>query len=443
MSLDDSTISSFRMQNNPPTNLPLKRVSSDPTNFSTKIRPFLERQTEEFVFAPPPVQTNPVLHNLDQVHSCTIQGTRTKNEDREGKWSYKNGILMALFDGHGGVDMSSWCQQNVFPVFESVDANPYYSDKTWYEKLGQTVINMQDQIKESNLYPNQGTTGILVYITDQNEIHIANIGDSSAFIVDRDNESVMDINTGEYFRQDMMEQEFRQQNIPDDFVPTCFETRPHNYNPSNGTILPDFQYLKNSGVGVRCFGGIYYFRYNGGVRQLELSRAIGDLSCRDIYTGSHIIHKPELYCWKLTSEQIKNASLFLVCDGYNNHSSIVTAKFAQFVSDPLSALRDYAKFTENTWLVKRHPHLSKYIDSTDDIQIQMNMFKSQMIGMIMDDDWKLAVEYSFDVCMGILNDINVNNVKTDPMTVIRFASHLAVVLGSDDNITTMVYNLGA
>ena len=193
----------------------------------------------------------------------------------------------------------------------------------------------------------------------------------------------------------------------------------------------------------------YHFKYSYNSRppkSLEPLRSIGDINCRcqNPITRSvtDIIRKPELYVWKLSSDQIKRATLFLTCDGYDDHTSLVADKFATFVCDPIMCLSNCSELIRGTFMEKYFDvsMLSQLVPIHDQINYMTNVLKQILDHN--DMQWITTVDDAHRQLNQLVKSINNNdNIVTNPSTIIKMAGYLALLLCSSDNITTIAYNL--
>ena len=91
-----------------------------------------------------------------------------------------NSILFCLFDGHGGVQVSKYLQEN-FPIFfKKILPNEYLE-----LKIIDLFPEIDNKLKENNFYQ-VGSTACIIYITKENNkkfLYCANIGDTRCIIL--------------------------------------------------------------------------------------------------------------------------------------------------------------------------------------------------------------------------------------------------------------------
>ena len=93
-----------------------------------------------------------------------------------------NKILFCIFDGHGGVEVSKFLQENLHIYLKK--KLPF---KHIFEDITQTFKDLDESIKELKL-PDVGSTGTIVYIERINGkkyLYCANVGDSRCVLVNR------------------------------------------------------------------------------------------------------------------------------------------------------------------------------------------------------------------------------------------------------------------
>ena len=92
----------------------------------------------------------------------------------------KNSHLFCLFDGHGGVNVSQFLQDNFYKYFKEM--LPMSNPQENFKELFNTVDN---KIKDLNLL-NIGSTACVIYITKENGkkvLYSANIGDTRSILI--------------------------------------------------------------------------------------------------------------------------------------------------------------------------------------------------------------------------------------------------------------------
>lgn len=133
---------------------------------------------------PKKVSIPTAVRNVDVVVSET-QGPRDYMEDTHVHTRLKNGgILLAVFDGHGGDVISKMAAKNVVRLFEKslkTHKNEEDAMKTTYIELENLAKHLCEQQRGSCI---MGTTAVVTYIhPGRDKITMANAGDSKAVYV--------------------------------------------------------------------------------------------------------------------------------------------------------------------------------------------------------------------------------------------------------------------
>ena len=92
----------------------------------------------------------------------------------------KNNHLFCLFDGHGGVNVSQFLQENFYKYFKEIF--PITNPEENFKELFRTV---DLKIKDLNLL-SMGATACIIYITKENGkrvLYSANIGDTRSLLI--------------------------------------------------------------------------------------------------------------------------------------------------------------------------------------------------------------------------------------------------------------------
>ena len=92
----------------------------------------------------------------------------------------KNSHIFCLFDGHGGVNVSQFLQENFYKYFKEMlpMSNPKENLKELFDKI-------DNKIKDLNLL-NMGSTACIIYLTIENGekvLYSANIGDTRSLLI--------------------------------------------------------------------------------------------------------------------------------------------------------------------------------------------------------------------------------------------------------------------
>lgn len=212
-------------------------------------------------------------------HSISLIGKRDKNEDQhdiiinlDNKNKDLNNInYFAVYDGHGGKDVSKYLKYNISKYFTN-NFNQYnITDSINFKKYIEKVfdhIQTKLERKFKNISYNIGSTALIIIMFKHNDdtySYIANIGDCRSILCDK-------------------------KNIPKQL------TKDHKPNQ-----IDEKKRIEKIG------GQIYFDGYDWRVGDLSVSRAFGDLDSTPFVT-----HKPEIFKYK-----IKKTDKFIVlaCDG--------------------------------------------------------------------------------------------------------------------------------
>lgn len=107
-------------------------------------------------------------------------------------WNAPSGLVeyYAIFDGHGGHEISSFVQSVFHTILQEKMSSPGNAEKGLKTLLLDTFAEANDQAKKLLLKKNMlhkvvGSTGVVVLVHN-GEVHCANVGDSRAILVSRD-----------------------------------------------------------------------------------------------------------------------------------------------------------------------------------------------------------------------------------------------------------------
>lgn len=227
---------------------------------------------------------------------ASMEGWRVGMEDTHILEDMGDYILMGVFDGHGGDTCSQFCRDHfvrilVDEVTKFKDENSIMSIEPEHFRiiLKTTIYRLDNEFKDSIIqsgtdieYYEVGST-LVIAIIMENNIIIANVGDSRAIIVDKSDGNLL------------------------------FRTNDHN-----ATSAIDMQRIKESGYFVReerIFGC-----------SLNVFRSIGDYVYKHNtkLTNSNVTLTPEQYCVTCEPEidviERKNGCyVMLSCDGIWEH----------------------------------------------------------------------------------------------------------------------------
>lgn len=205
------------------------------------------------------------------VHSVSLKGLRPQNEDTheiiinlDGKDNTKKNInLFAVFDGHGGKQVSSYLKQNLPKFF--IDKRVVYPLSKRY------IVNVYDYLQKSlkvhNFSTYSGSTGLVVInykCADGEYLNVINNGDSRCILC-RDNFA----------------------------MPLTKDHKP-NWPEEHHRIT-------NLG------GKIVFDGFDWRIKDLSVSRAFGDMDATP-----YVTHRPDLFRYKLDKN---DKFLIISCDG--------------------------------------------------------------------------------------------------------------------------------
>lgn len=212
-------------------------------------------------------------------HSISLIGKRDKNEDQHDiiinldnqNKDLKNINYFAVYDGHGGKEVSKYLKDNLSNYFTNKFNQYNITDPNTFKKYIEKVFDhLQTKLerKFKNISYNIGSTALIIIMFKHNNdiySYVANIGDCRSVLC-------------------------RNKNIPKQL------TKDHKPNQ-----IDEKKRIEKIG------GKIYFDGYDWRVGDLSVSRAFGDLDSTPFVT-----HKPEIFNYK-----IKKTDKFIVlgCDG--------------------------------------------------------------------------------------------------------------------------------
>lgn len=126
------------------------------------------------------------MERLDAVTLITHQGRREKQEDRYvcfrlSEVSQYNGWFLAVMDGHGGADVSSYCELHLKNFF-TLENHEHVEDA-----LKQLVAKLQADTK--NFKQCGSTISLACILEDYDSVAVAILGDSPVIVVDKNTTS--------------------------------------------------------------------------------------------------------------------------------------------------------------------------------------------------------------------------------------------------------------
>jgi len=212
------------------------------------------------------------------IQSASLQGLRESNEDEhisieniDSKDKKLNNVnLLAVYDGHGGNQVSKFLKENMYKYFlkKKQDDNIFKDNKTTVKYIIGVFNHLQNKIKKEKYAKHSGSTALITLETKyrrKKNLWVANTGDCRAVICNRYNIAVQ---------------------LTKDHKPNSMEER-KRIEGLNGKIN---------------FDG-----YDWRIKDLSLSRAFGDTDATP-----YVTHNPQIYKY-----QISNSDKFMIlaCDG--------------------------------------------------------------------------------------------------------------------------------
>lgn len=213
-----------------------------------------------------------------ECYNNSIIGRRESNEDKHkivenlnGKYNNLNNInFYAIFDGHGGKEVSTFLEKYLYKYFLSSQIN--YND---LHKLKYYIKNIYEKI-DSKLYSKlkktvyqTGSTALVSILHNNNnnclQLYLINLGDCRAIICNKNNKA---------------------------------KQLTEDHKPNTST---EKKRISNLG------GKIYYDGYDWRIKDLSLSRAFGDCAAKP-----YVSHLPQIYRYKLSS---RDKFAIFACDG--------------------------------------------------------------------------------------------------------------------------------
>lgn len=373
-------------------------------------------------------------HKIDFPKYITHQGARETCEDKQVHHRYLNGdLLMGIFDGHGGSTVSDYCANNLIRIFNSLPGG--MPDD---EKLGHSIKKLNGEIKEQNLTPMQGSTGVIAYISEETGvINVANIGDTMAFILDASELDVMKTSKGTLNKyKDFLTSDSNRA------VSYSYKTKAHAiHEPDDGKL--EQEYYKKHDLKIKQSDGSYYLNLYDDV-YLQPLRVIGD------FEYDVLIREPDIYKWK-----IKNTSanyLVMISDGFENHNAFDCSKMSFFLINPILALLNIKYMVEDTVLLKsgeikmsslkilEPENYKNKKKAMDNIKSNFDIISCKSKRSVFSDIvWYKAIVKAHGDMFSLLDKFELNwNIKNRPREVLELLAIVSIMLGSDDNLSICV-----
>jgi len=109
-----------------------------------------------------------------QITQFSKQNNRPYQEDRSFIKIMKTGVLLGVFDGHGGEEVSDFCADNTVKIFNHIS-------KEIKKDPEETLKQLVKKLDEKTNYSYCGSTAAIVLIKN-NEAHVSILGDSGVLI---------------------------------------------------------------------------------------------------------------------------------------------------------------------------------------------------------------------------------------------------------------------
>lgn len=114
---------------------------------------------------------------------ATHKGSRGYQEDRNIINQTENGILLAVFDGHGGDEVSDFCEKNILRAFNDV------ADNNDMPTIPLKIKGIFDFLARLTNDMRAGSTASIVFIpSTMDRAFVGVLGDSPVIIKNKDNE---------------------------------------------------------------------------------------------------------------------------------------------------------------------------------------------------------------------------------------------------------------
>jgi len=239
-------------------NLPMDEISALMQSSNIKECPHEPEKTDQKYYG---------ISKRFRVGSAETIGKRPSMEDQTVIYGSlqgnENEDYFAVFDGHGGVDASKYCSEQLHHVIVSILRDkPAENLSNIDEYLKEAFLRCNESLKELNTCSETGTTAVVAY-SRGSQLWVANVGDSRAVLC----------------------RSGQAQRITTDHKPTLESERKR--------ILD----LK---------GFVFFGRVNG---VLAVSRALGDINF-----NPHVTCEPDIF-GPFDVDDKENQFIILACDG--------------------------------------------------------------------------------------------------------------------------------
>jgi len=144
---------------------------------------------------------------------------------------------------------------------------------------------------------------------------------------------------------------------------------------------------------------------------------------------------PEVVVWQIPTNQ--TSFIFCVCDGFESKLAIPDGnRIALLLANPTEyiASKNLMKDTIFNSICGQKSGQMATMSNKDKI----DCIKSTVYGSLPDEMWRRAYEISYNHVIGQLQSGALPSLASDPETVIQFATHVAVLMLSDDNVSSEI-----
>ena len=266
-------------------------------------------------------------------HSISLIGLRDKNEDQHdsiinlnNQFENMNNInFFAVYDGHGGKDVSKYLKDNLSNYFTNKKNQFDITDSINFKKYIEKVfdhLQSKLELKFKNISYTIGSTALIIIMFKHNNdiySYIANIGDCRSVLCDSSNNPLQ-------------------------------LTKDHKPNK------PD-EKKRIEKIG----GKIYFDGYDWRIGDLSVSRSFGDMDSTPFVT-----HKPEIFKYKIKKN---DKFIIIACDGLwdvMNNKSVT-----KFILDKMKNIKitEMSRNSNNNIAFLLADYAIKKKHSTDNISI--------------------------------------------------------------------------
>jgi hypothetical protein len=144
---------------------------------------------------------------------------------------------------------------------------------------------------------------------------------------------------------------------------------------------------------------------------------------------------PEVVVWQCPTNQ--TSFVFCVCDGFESKLAIPDGnRIAMLLSNPARYIKS-PNLMKDTIVNSICGQKSGQIANMTASQ-KIEVIKSTVYGSLPDEMWRRAYEISYNHVIEKLSAGNFPELKDDPEAVVQFATHVAVLMLSDDNVSSEI-----